>query len=81
MSAVVVKLSSRNQMVLPKEAREALGIKPGGRILVVVEGDIVRLLPEPDDWADYIYGLGEDIWRELGGGENFLAEERGAWES
>ncbi|MCU0521927.1 MAG: AbrB/MazE/SpoVT family DNA-binding domain-containing protein [Anaerolineae bacterium] len=80
MSAVVVKLSSRNQMVLPKEAREALGIKSGGRVLVIVEGEAVRLLPEPDDWAEYIYGLGEDVWKSLGGGESFLAEERASWE-
>lgn len=79
-STVVVKLSSRNQMVLPKEARTALGIEPGDRVVVVIEGESVQLLAEPDDWGDYIYGLGEETWQRLGGGERFLAEERASWE-
>lgn len=80
MSAVLVKISERNQMVLPKEAREAMGIKPGGRVLVIVEGQSVRLVPEPENWTEYIYGLGAEVWDELGGGERFLAEERAGWE-
>lgn len=80
MDTVVVKLSERNQMVLPKAAREALQIEPGGRVLVVIEGRQVRLLPAPEKWSDYIYGLGEELWSALGGGERFLQEERAAWE-
>jgi len=80
-TAVVVKLSTRNQMVLPKEARAALGIEPGGRVVVVVDGENVQLLAEPEDWSEYMYGLGEEIWQRLGGGERFLAEERASWES
>lgn len=80
MNTAVVKLSKRNQMVLPKVAREALGVKPGGRVLIIVEDQRVRLLPEPEDWTDYIYGLGEDVWAALGGGERFLREERASWE-
>lgn len=81
MTAVLVKLSERNQMVLPKAAREALNIKPGERVLVLIDGQTVRLLPEPENWSEYIYGLGEQVWTSLGGGEQFLAEERAAWES
>jgi AbrB family looped-hinge helix DNA binding protein len=81
MSVTVVKLSERNQMVLPKAARAALRVKPGGRVMVVIEGASVRLLPEPENWTDYVYGLGEELWAALGGGEQFLAEERAAWES
>ncbi len=77
----VVKLSRRNQMVLPKDAREALGVKPGGRLLVIVEEGSVRLLPAPEKWSEFIYGLGAEVWRELGGGEAFLAQERTSWEA
>jgi AbrB family looped-hinge helix DNA binding protein len=80
MNVVLVKLSERNQMVLPKEAREALGIKSGGRVVVIVEEESVRLLPEPENWTETIYGLGAEIWAQLGGGEHFLVEERTAWE-
>ncbi|MEA3396016.1 MAG: AbrB/MazE/SpoVT family DNA-binding domain-containing protein [Chloroflexota bacterium] len=80
MNTTVVKLSRRNQMVLPKAARQALGVEPGGRVLVIVQGQRVRLLPEPENWTEYVYGLGEDMWAALGGGERFLREERAAWE-
>ncbi len=76
----VVKLSRRNQMVLPKAAREALGVKPGGRLLVLIEGKSVRLIPEPEDWSEWIYGLGAEVWKSQGGGEAFLKGERGSWE-
>lgn len=80
MNAVSVKLSERNQMVLPKEARAALGVRPGGRVVVIVEGQTVRLLPDPENWSEYVYGLGAEVWSALGGGESYLAEERAAWE-
>ncbi len=80
MNTIVVKLSKRNQMVLPKAARQALGVDPGGRVLVIVQDQRVRLLPEPENWTEYVYGLGEDMWAALGGGERFLQEERAAWE-
>ena len=31
-----VKMSSKHQIVVPREAREALGLKPGDRLLVTV---------------------------------------------
>ncbi len=80
MNTTVVKLSQRNQMVLPKAARQALGVAPGGRVLVIVQEQRVRLLPEPENWTEYVYGLGEDMWAALGGGERFLREERASWE-
>ncbi len=76
----VVKLSHRNQMVLPKAAREALGVKPGGRLLVLIEEGSVRLIPEPENWSEWIYGLGAEVWKSLGGGEAFLKTERASWE-
>jgi len=76
----VVRLNRRNQIVLPKAAREALGVKPGGRLLVLVEEGSVRLLPEPENWSEWIYGLGAEAWASLGGGEAFLRKERSSWE-
>jgi AbrB family looped-hinge helix DNA binding protein len=78
--AIVVRLDERNQIALPRAAREALGIKPGERVVVLVSGGEVRLIAEPEDWAEYIYGLGEEAWAKLGGGERALAEERASWE-
>lgn len=80
MKTVTAKLSSRYQMVLPKEIRDVLGVKPGETVLLVLEKDEVRLFPKPKDYAEYTYGLGEEIWKTLGGGEKFHKEEQKAWE-
>ena len=46
------KLSSKSQVTLPKEVREALGAKPGDTIVYEVEGAVVRLKRlEPFDAA------------------------------
>lgn len=70
--AVSVKMSSKNQIVVPKEAREALGLRSGDRLLVSVRDDEIRLEREPRDLAGRLEGLlgGEDgpvtLWEELG---------------
>jgi AbrB family looped-hinge helix DNA binding protein len=52
-----VKLSSKNQILIPREAREALGAKAGTQLLVVVRNGSVILLPKPKDYANAIRGL------------------------
>jgi AbrB family looped-hinge helix DNA binding protein len=79
MQTKVVKLNDHNQIKLPKAAREALGVKSGDCIMIIVDGENVQLLPEPESWSDYIYGLGKSVWETLGGGEQFLQKERAAW--
>jgi AbrB family looped-hinge helix DNA binding protein len=51
------KLSSKNQIVIPREAREALRIKPGNKILVVVLGDEVVVLKKPRSYRAAITGI------------------------
>jgi AbrB family looped-hinge helix DNA binding protein len=42
-----VKLSTKNQIVIPREIREALGVKAGDKLLAVPRRDIVILLRRP----------------------------------
>ena len=44
----VQKLSSKNQIVIPKEARQAMGVKGGDELLVVVKDKNVPRLDEND---------------------------------
>ena len=69
-----VKLSSKNQIVVPREAREALGIRPGARLRVVVRGDLVILLRKPAKYADAIAGMGTGLY-----GAAYLDDERASW--
>jgi len=79
MKTITAKLSSKNQMTLPKEARQALKIKAGDTVILVVAEDNVRLCPKPANLTDYLRGLGKDLWQELGGGDEYLQAERESW--
>jgi AbrB family looped-hinge helix DNA binding protein len=80
MKTATARLSSRGQMVIPKEIRQALGLEAGDTVFFVLEGDSVRMFLRPKDYSEYMYGLGKEIWEVLGGGDQFLTEERASWE-
>jgi AbrB family looped-hinge helix DNA binding protein len=36
----IALLTSKGQMTIPKEVRKALGLKPAGKVIIVVGGDL-----------------------------------------
>jgi AbrB family looped-hinge helix DNA binding protein len=68
-------LSSKNQIVIPREAREALRVKAGDKLLVVVRGDRVIVLQKPERHHAAIRGLGAGVYP---GG--YLQKERKSWD-
>jgi AbrB family looped-hinge helix DNA binding protein len=68
-------LSSKNQIVIPREAREALHAKPGDKLLVVVRGPRVIVLQKPKSHADAIRGAARG-----GFPRGYLQKERKGWE-
>ena len=69
-----VKVSTKNQIVIPREAREALGAKPGSRLLVVVRNGTVTLLAKPKDYAAAIRGISRKRYPK-----EYLKKERDSW--
>ncbi|MBL8227513.1 MAG: AbrB/MazE/SpoVT family DNA-binding domain-containing protein [Bryobacterales bacterium] len=69
-------LSSKNQIVVPREAREALGVRPGDKLLIVVRGNSVVILPRPKSWSQALRGLAGQSYPE-----NYLQKERDSWDS
>jgi AbrB family looped-hinge helix DNA binding protein len=72
-----VKMSSKNQIVIPREARERLGLRPGDRLDVRLEAERIILEKSAGDVSEALRGLlrgsfGSDA-------EAYLAEERRAW--
>ncbi len=59
-----VKTSSKGQVVIPKEIRDALGIKPGSILNVRVEGKKIILEPASSP-PDVFVELGEESGRIL----------------
>ena len=75
-----VKVSSRNQIALPSEARKKLGIKPGDRLLVEVQDDVLVLVPQPEDYVAAMAGLHREVWEGVDANA-YLNEERDAWQT
>jgi AbrB family looped-hinge helix DNA binding protein len=69
-----VIVSSKNQIVIPREARQALGVKAGDRLLVVSKGDKVVVLQRPESHRRAIRGIGA---RYPAG---YLRKERRSWD-
>lgn len=68
-------LSSKNQIVIPLEARRALGVKAGDKLLVVVHGDGVIVLQKPKSHRAAIRGLGAGLYPR-----DYLKKERKSWD-
>lgn len=73
-----VTLSSKHQIVIPKEARDVLHLKPGRKLLVHVEADTIIMVPEPDDYVKALEGLHKDVWEGVDTDE-YLRRERESW--
>jgi AbrB family looped-hinge helix DNA binding protein len=68
-------LSAKNQIVIPREAREALQVKPGDKLVVVVRGDRVIVLQRPKSHHAAIRGLARGAYSGA-----YLQEERRSWD-
>ena len=70
----VQKLSTKNQIVLPKEAREAMNVRGGDELLIVVKGDVTVIMPKPKSYTSALHGIGGKIYPR-----GYLEKERRAW--
>ena len=69
---IVVTTLAKGQIVIPAELRRRLGIHPGSRLEIRVEGDHLELHPAP---ADPIAALRGSVPRGSGSLADALAEE------
>lgn len=74
--AATVTLSSKYQIVIPREARETLGLSAGDELLVLSKPDRVVIVPKPKKFARHMAGLHREVWQ---GAEAYLQEERDTW--
>ncbi len=70
----VQKLSSKNQIVIPKEARQAMGVKGGDELLVVVKDDLTLVMPKPKWYARKLRGLAKGTYPP-----GYLKRQRHSW--
>ncbi len=67
-------LSTKNQIVIPREARQALQVKPGDKLLVVVRGERVIVLQKPKSHHAAIRGLARGVYSST-----YFQKERASW--
>ncbi len=76
---ISAKVSSKYQIVIPKQVREALGVRPGDRFLITVEDGKVVMRLRPRSYARYLRGLHKEVWEGVDATE-YVQEERKSWD-
>jgi AbrB family looped-hinge helix DNA binding protein len=67
-------LSSKNQIVIPREAREALGLKPGDKLIVNIHGGKLLILEKPKSYRAALTGIARGLYPK-----DYLKKERNSW--
>jgi AbrB family looped-hinge helix DNA binding protein len=64
-SMKTVKISSKFQVVIPREVRESMGLQPGTRVQVFQYGNRIELIPlmEPKSLRGFIKGIDTEVDR------------------
>ncbi len=70
----IQKLNSKNQIVIPKEARQAMGVKGGDELLVVVKDAMMLVMSMPERYAKTMQGLAKGAYPS-----GYLKRERRSW--
>jgi len=68
-------LSAKNQIVIPLEARKALGLKPGDKVLAIVRSRTILLLRKPKSYRAAIREIARGAYPN-----GYLKKERQSWE-
>jgi len=77
--ARAVRLSAKGQLVIPKDMREALGVKEGDELLIAVEGSRV-VLSRAAQHARRTRGLLKGTWgKSARDVARYVEEERRSW--
>jgi AbrB family looped-hinge helix DNA binding protein len=76
----MVKVSSKYQIVIPREAREKLNLKTGDKLIIKADNEKIIIYLQPKSYAKYSLGLGKEIWQGVNATE-YVKKERQTWKS
>ena len=74
------KVGERGQVVIPKPIREALGIRPGDRLIVEIAAGGVLMYRQPDSYTKALRGLYKESWAGVEVAA-YIEKEREEWDS
>ena len=73
----VAKVGERYQIVVPKDVREALHLKPGDRLDVRIEEGKVVMIPQTSH-ISRLFGKHRDLWKDTEA-VAYIRSERESW--
>ena len=56
----IVKTHEKGQIIIPKDIREKIGIKPGTALSLKLVEDHIEIRPLPDDPIEFLTGIFKD---------------------
>jgi AbrB family looped-hinge helix DNA binding protein len=75
----VVTLNQKSQIVISKEIRKILGLKPGDQLAAVIEGNKIVLRPKPKSPTAHLRGLGKGTWGNPAKIDAYIEKLRDEW--
>jgi AbrB family looped-hinge helix DNA binding protein len=75
-----VILNQKSQIVISKNIRKRLGLKPGDELAAVIEGDKIVLRLKPKSPASRLRGIGKGTWGSKTKIDVYLDKLRDEWE-
>jgi AbrB family looped-hinge helix DNA binding protein len=76
----MITVSSKYQIVIPREAREKLDLKAGDKLIIKADNEKIIIYPQPKSYTKYSLGLGKKIWQRTDATE-YVKKERQTWKS
>jgi len=76
----MIKISSKYQIVIPREVREKLNLKAGDKLIIETNNKKIIIYPQPKNYAKYALGLGKEIWKGIDATE-YVRKEKETWKS
>lgn len=73
-----IRLTKKNQMVIPKNIREAVGISEGDELIVDVDKNKIILTVKPKSYSKRLKGLHRDVWKDVDP-KKYVKGERESW--
>lgn len=74
----MIKVSSKYQIVVPREVREKLNLKVGDKLIIKANNEKIVIYPQPKSYAKYALGLGKEIWQDIEA-TIYVRKERETW--
>ncbi len=78
MTEEIVRISGKNQIVIPKSARKKLGLSPGDELVVRAEGELLVMKPKPRSYTQHMQGLHKKVWQNVDA-DAYIEKERKDW--